>query len=40
MPLEIVTAADQQYRTATWPRRIAARTIDLTLVNFACAIRP
>jgi RDD family protein len=38
MPSETVTIAGQPYRTASWRRRIVARAIDLTLVNFVCAI--
>src|SRR5437764_14971185 len=35
---EIVTVAGQQYRKAAWPRRIAARLIDILVVIAVCAI--
>lgn len=38
MSSEIVTIAGQQYRKATWPRRIAARLIDIVIVSGVCTI--
>lgn len=35
---EIVTVAGQQYRKATWPRRIGARLIDILLLIIICTL--
>jgi RDD family len=38
MHFEIVTVAGQQYHKATWPRRIAGRLLDITLLVGACTV--